>query len=458
MTSSSFGKKASNDKGYRGRLFCLCLVAGCLSAPLNGLSPSLSLVALEFGYNAHHRDVYLGGYISLATMVGQMIGSCVSGYLTDRYSRKIILVTSLLIGSTAMILFGIIRFYSILLVLRVFTGGCQAAIVPVLFSLIGDYYSIDDRATYSAIVSSFLGGGMMIGQLFVGFVLNAVGWRFPFVVMGLFTCIAAFSIYSILDEPQRGSQEDDLADVLSQGGLLPSLSMNTFIESMMIPTVAIMMIQTIPNTVPWGVLSAHFHDFLATDENLSMNQATSLIAMFGAGAAVGGLLGGFIGGKLYAMNRSFLPVFMGVTMSISALLLRELITMDLDARGVSQMAVPVLILSGALAAVNGANIRVVILNLVAPQARGASVAVLNFINCVGRGIGPSLIEIYMRRNPGGRKPAVAWFLNLWLISGTMLCFSCLTIKKDEDRLKLELKRVAQSMALDIISDDKKILK
>ena len=46
-----------------------------------------------------------------------------------------------------------------------------------------------------------------------------------------------------------------------------------------------------PTIHPRGVLSAHLHDFLATDENLSMHQATSRIAVFGAGAAFGVLLG-----------------------------------------------------------------------------------------------------------------------------------------------------------------------
>eukprot|EP00596_Hydrurales_sp_CCMP1899_P007426 CAMPEP_0119054182 /NCGR_PEP_ID=MMETSP1177-20130426/74901_1 /TAXON_ID=2985 /ORGANISM="Ochromonas sp, Strain CCMP1899" /LENGTH=182 /DNA_ID=CAMNT_0007034335 /DNA_START=1135 /DNA_END=1680 /DNA_ORIENTATION=- len=182
---------------------------------------------------------------------------------------------------------------------------------------------------------------------------------------------------------------------------------------MAIPTVAIMLVQTIPNTVPWGVLSAHLHDFLATDEKLSMQEATSLIAVFGAGAAVGGLAGGFLGGKLYAMNKAYLPLFMGITMAVSALLLKELMEMDLDARGISQLACPVLVMSGALAAINGANIRVVVLNLVTPQARGATVAVLNFVNCAGRGIGPSLIDIYMQTTGDSRKVAVSSFLNLW---------------------------------------------
>ena len=140
----------------------------------------------------------------------------------------------------------------------------------------------------------------------------------------------------------------------------------------------------LPCTQYRGVLSAHLHDFLATDEKLSMHQATSLIAVFGAGAAFGGLLGkqfwfhfvlsiqcitrrhahartfihfnlspssfiflgGYLGGKLYAINRSYLPLFMGLTMAGSAVLMKELMNMDLDAQGISQLACPVLILAG----------------------------------------------------------------------------------------------------------------
>ena len=113
-----------------------------------------------------------GGYIALSTMLGQMVGSCISGILENSYQRKSIIVASLLLGSVAAILFGVIRYYPVLLLLRVVTGGCQGAIVPVLFSLIGDFYAVEERATYSAIVSSSLGGGMMLGQLFTGYTLG----------------------------------------------------------------------------------------------------------------------------------------------------------------------------------------------------------------------------------------------------------------------------------------------
>ena len=59
MEKNAASKPAPSRK-YEGKLLCLCLTAACLSALLNGLSPSLTLVASEFGYSAKERDIYLG--------------------------------------------------------------------------------------------------------------------------------------------------------------------------------------------------------------------------------------------------------------------------------------------------------------------------------------------------------------------------------------------------------------
>ena len=128
----------------------------------------------------------------------------------------------------------------------------------------------------------------MLGQLFTGYSLSYLGWRVPFIVMGTLAMLALVVLKYFLVEPQRGAREDALAELLSRGMTLPPLSATSFFESMCIPTVTVMVLQTVPNTIPWGVLSAHLHDLLATDADLSMEEATSLIAIFGAGAALGG--------------------------------------------------------------------------------------------------------------------------------------------------------------------------
>jgi MFS family permease len=100
-----------------------------------------SMVAHDFGFDTRERDIYLGSYIALSTMLGQMIGSCISGVLADLYSRTRILIIALLVGAMTTALFGCSFVpYAMMLCLRVFTGGCQAAVIPILFSLIGDFY------------------------------------------------------------------------------------------------------------------------------------------------------------------------------------------------------------------------------------------------------------------------------------------------------------------------------
>ena len=439
------GKRASKQSICSGyALLCLCLAACFLSTPLNGLSPSLSQVARDLGFDDKQRDIYLGAYMGIATMIGQMIGSCFSGVIADKYSRARLLIGALLVDSAATIMFSApMTSLNVMLVLRVFIGGCQGIAVPVIFSLIGDFYGVENRATVSAIVSSFLGGGMMMGQLFVGYCLPHFGWRKPFVVLGLASLSAAAVLWRCLVDPLKGGNEAALEEMLDRGIALPPMSLAALLRSLAAPTTLLLIIQTVPNTVPWGVLSTHLHDLLATEAKLTIPEATSLIAIFGAGAAIGGIFGGILGAKLYAINRTYLPLFMGCTLASSALMLKTLLSLDLSQTAAIETAFPLLILSGSFAAVNGANIRVVFINLTSPESRGASIALLNFVNCLGRGCGPSVVEAWMELWQLSRREAMGNILNLWLLAGALLCTASFTIAQDEERLKSSLRKFAE---------------
>lgn len=284
---------------------------------------------------------------------------------------------------------------------------------------------------------------MMLGQLFVGFSIAYIGWRWPFQIIGASALASAVVVSYCIVDPPKGGNDEDLAALVRKGISLPTLNITTLYRTLAVPTVFLMLVQTIPNTIPWGILSAHLHDLLATDAQLTMQEATSLMGIFGTGAACGGFFGGFIGAKLYSWNRMILPSFMGLSLAASSCLLKQLLSLDLSERGVLQLAYPVLVCSGALGAVNGANIRIVVLNLTSPEARGASIAVLNFVNCVGRGFGPLIIDLWMTAYSIERKPAISVILNLWILSGMLMCAASFTIAQDEDKLKMSLRKYAQ---------------
>jgi hypothetical protein len=135
----------------------------------------------------------------------------------------------------------------------------------------------------------------------------------------------------------------------------------------------------------------------------------------------------------------------GLTMASSALLLKDIITYDLSASSMTLHNRMLLFLSGALAAINGANIRFIILNVTTPEARGATIAVLNLTNCLGRGIGPSIADLYMRNWHLKRKDGIEISLNFWLVASVLMMLAYLTVIRDEDRLKSELRRFAKSL-------------
>ena len=408
------------------------------------LCPSLSLIARDFGFDDKQRDIYLGGYLGIATMLGQMLGSVLSGFIADAYSRPWLLIMALVVDSGATGMFGLpLTTFRMILVLRIIVGACQGISVPIIFSLIGDYYGSEMRATVSAIVSSFLGGGMMLGQLFVGYCLPYVGWRLPFIALAMASMGSALILVRYMSDPLKGGNDDALETMISKGISLPPMTISTLMRSLTTPTALLLIAQTLPNTVPWGVLSTHLHDLLATDFHLSLPQATSLIAFFGIGGAIGGIFGGILGARIYAKNRGHLPLFMGCTLASSAILLKALLDLDFHQAAGMETAFPLLIVAGSLAAVNGANIRVVFINLTSPESRGGSIALLNFINCMGRGCGPGVAEIWMEIWQLTRKEAIGHMLNLWLVAGAVLGLASLTIAHDEERLRVSLRRFAE---------------
>ena len=65
-----------------------------------------------------------------------------------------------------------------------------------------------------------------------------------------------------------------------------------------------------------------------------------------------------------------------------------------------------------------------------------------------------MIDIWMKSSGTTRKIAVSSFLNLWFLSGLMLCTACCFISRDEDRMKLGLKKIAQSAYVDMTGKDR----
>jgi MFS-type transporter involved in bile tolerance (Atg22 family) len=177
------------------------------------------------------------------------------------------------------------------------------------------------------------------------------------------------------------------------------------------------------------------HDYLINEGDLSISTSTTLIAIFGAGAAVGGVGGGLLGTYFYSLSKWYLPFFMGVTLILAALIMQAVLLLCIHPNKTIFLTSLAIGLAGSLASVNGSLSRAVLLNVSTPYTRGSSVSLLTILNSLGRGIGPSLMTFVMQWKGIDRRLSMDYLLYLWILSGLILMAIGGYIQQDEDKIR-----------------------
>ena len=283
---------------HHAQAFLLSLAFFFLWSPQNLLAPNLTQAAHDFGYddeNTHTRDLYLGSNLALAGSVLSLPISALIGFASDVVpSRMILMSATTLVGGMAAIGTGMSTTYPQLIVCRFLGGSCMSGSVPVVFSLLSDWFDEKDRNSASSGFTAMMGSGIILGQVYAGITGPSAGWRHSFFASGTMTMILAILVILCVREPVRGGKETVLRDMLASGRKYErKLTWDQFVSSIMNhPSNRILMIQGFFSNVPWGVMFVFLNDFLSQERGLSVPDATFIVAIFGVGGAVGGILGG----------------------------------------------------------------------------------------------------------------------------------------------------------------------
>lgn len=122
------------------------LTAALLFADQNLMAPNLTAIATDFGFDERQRDRFLGGYIAAAFYMVGAPAALLFGYLSDKYNRKWLLFSAVLLGEAPCILTVFVTNYWQLFTLRLLTGIALGGALPVVFSLLGDLYDPDRKS------------------------------------------------------------------------------------------------------------------------------------------------------------------------------------------------------------------------------------------------------------------------------------------------------------------------
>lgn len=405
-------------------LTLLFLLSFFLFADQNLMGPNLTQIANDFGFTPIERDVKLGGEISL---VFWLIGGFVTlffGYFTDLVSRKKLLILSILIGEIPCLLTGFVETYNQFFWLRALTGIGIGAIIPITYSLIGDYFPASKRSSATACLGLVVGLGIALGQLLAGVTGPALGWKMCFVIVAIPNFFILFLYILFGTEPNRG-QYDKTSTRISD---LKILSIKKMLSK---KTNILVFAQGIAGTVPWAVFFVYLVDYLAQDIGYSIQVATLVVSVIGLSAMIGGFIGGLIGNKLYNVNPKYQPLLSGICTFVGMVPTAFLINLDPITSSDSNIYYPIIlgIFSGFFITVTAPNMKAVLMNVNHPNIRGTAFALYNLADDLGRGFGPFIISFFILKF--GRQ----WGFNLanaiWFICGIFILLMIKTYPEDQ---------------------------
>lgn len=412
--------------------------------PNNAMAPNLTQMAEYYGMNDAERDLYLGSYCALALGVFCLPVSGAIGFMADFYSRKQLFIGCCSLGALMSAWTGWAPNYWSLFLSRLCSGGIMSGSVPVAFSFMGDLFSKEERNAASSGMTSMMGLGILLGQVYAGEVGPSAGWQHPFFVSACVQLAMAIVVALWVEEPVRGGKDAALKELLKSGKKYDKqLTMQGFIHEMKRnDSNRILIPQGFVTSLPWGIIFVFLNDYLSQEKGFSVEQATFLVMLFGLGSAVGGISGGYIGQMFMRGNRSNLPLYMATSTFTGILPFLILLNSDYpDHNGYKAKILS--ILGGLIANLPSVNIRPCILNVNPPESRGAALTTANLFVTLGRGIGPSFVTLFGSIFDASRQTAFNVSLSaFWTIAAIQLVFLANTLPKDQDAMEEKLERYA----------------
>jgi EmrB/QacA subfamily drug resistance transporter len=147
------------------------------------------------------------------------------GAIGDRYGRKTVLLTGLAVFGLATVGSLLATTTLMMIVARVIAGAGAAMIMPVTLSIITSSFPPEDKGKAIGIWAAFAGGGSMIAMFVSAFMIDALTWRWVFVLPLLLVAVSA--VTSVLYAPNtkessahRFDTVGSIASAVAIGGLV----------------------------------------------------------------------------------------------------------------------------------------------------------------------------------------------------------------------------------------------
>jgi MFS transporter, putative metabolite:H+ symporter len=200
MNDNKLIYRFDNVKFGKFHLLLMLLTGSCWSWAAYGVTViGFILPALKEEWNVSSSAL---GFMAGIGMLGMLVGSVAAGTLSDHYGRRKMLVWIMIYLGTMFILSAMAGSFSILLILRFFTGMGLGAVLPTGGTLVSEFSPTRLRGTLLVLLNGFWGLGGTLAALVGYFLVLHTGWR-PAMIFGGLAILSGLLIQWLLPESFR---------------------------------------------------------------------------------------------------------------------------------------------------------------------------------------------------------------------------------------------------------------
>jgi EmrB/QacA subfamily drug resistance transporter len=162
-------------------------------------------------------------WVFSAYLVTSTVTVPVWGKLSDLYGRRLLYQLGIAVFLLGTLLSGLSASMTQLIVFRAIQGLGAGALVPLGMTIIGDIFTLEERAKMQAYFSGVWGLSSVIGPIVGGFITDQISWRWVFFINLPVGVIAAVIIGMALKEPKL--TEKPKIDYAGAGLLMVAISL-----------------------------------------------------------------------------------------------------------------------------------------------------------------------------------------------------------------------------------------
>ncbi len=129
-------------------------------------------------------------WVVSAYLLAFTVSTPIYGKLADLFGRKRILLFGLVLFSVGSMLSGTAQSMGQLIAMRTVQGLGAGAVAPIVLTLLGDLFTLEERARIQGLFSTFWGLSSIAGPLIGGWLTVNLNWRWVFFLSVPFAVVA----------------------------------------------------------------------------------------------------------------------------------------------------------------------------------------------------------------------------------------------------------------------------